>query len=98
MTRPVFAGLELLVELAGGAGNKNSTGDAALAIFDALDDACGLAALGTVGALGGVHHLLAICSFGDLGHYFSCFGYEVILAFGMRQSAAGDPEEQSKSF
>jgi hypothetical protein len=41
--------LELFVELAGRAGNKNSAGDAALAVLYALDDAGFLAALRAVG-------------------------------------------------
>jgi hypothetical protein len=60
--------LQLLVELAGGAGDENAAGDAALSVLDALHDAGGLAALGAVGALGGVHDLLAVSSLGNL-HY-----------------------------
>jgi len=63
--------LELFAEFAGGAGNEDSARDAAFAIFDALHDTRGLAALGTVGALGGVHHFFAVCGFGDFGHVFS---------------------------
>jgi hypothetical protein len=60
--------LELLVEVAGGAGNVDAAGDAAFAVLDALDDAGGLLALGAIGALGGVHHLVTACNFGNLSH------------------------------
>jgi hypothetical protein len=63
--------LQLFAEFAAGAGNENSAGDATLAVFDALHDTRGLAALGTVGALGRVHHFFAVCGFGDFGHVFS---------------------------
>jgi hypothetical protein len=60
--------LELLVEFAAGAGNKDASGNVAFAVLHALHDPCGLAALGTVGALGGVHDLLAVRRFGDFCH------------------------------
>ena len=60
--------LQLLVEFAGRAGNKNPPRDAALAVFHALHDAGGLATLGAVGALGRVHHFFAVGCFGNLGH------------------------------
>ena len=63
--------LQLLVEFAGRAGNKNSAGDAALAVLHALYDAGLLAALGAVGALGGVHDLFAVGCFCDLCHVLS---------------------------
>lgn len=71
--------LQLLVEVASGAGDEDAAGDAALAVFDALHDAGGLAALGAVGAFGGVHDLLAVSSFGDLGHCFSRWIFSVGL-------------------
>ena len=43
------SGLELFEKLACRAGDVDSAGDAALAVFDALHDAGGFAALGTVG-------------------------------------------------
>jgi len=66
--RPI---LKLLVEFASGAGNEDSPGNAALPILHPLYDAGWLAALGAIGALGRIHHFLAICGLGDLGHYFS---------------------------
>ena len=65
--------LQLLVKLAGGAGNENPAGGAAFAVLHPFDDARGLAALGAVGALGGVHYLLTVSSLGNLGHSFSQF-------------------------
>jgi hypothetical protein len=85
------ARLELLVEFAGGAGDENAAGDAALAVLDALYDARGLAALGAIGALGGVHYFLTVSSLGDLGHWFSQFFLwcEFILPYvGNRQRSA----------
>src|ERR1700674_1914652 len=52
--------LQLLVELAGRAGDEDPAGYAALAVFQALDDASGFATLGTVRALGSVHYFFAI--------------------------------------
>src|SRR6185312_3864742 len=63
--------LELLVELARRAGDENPAGDVALAVFDTLYDAGGLAAFGAVGALGCVHYFLAVCGLSNLGHIFS---------------------------
>jgi hypothetical protein len=60
--------LELFVELAGRAGDINSARDASFAVFDALHNAGGLAALRTIRALGRVHNFLAICCLGNLGH------------------------------
>jgi hypothetical protein len=62
--------LKLLVEFAGRAGDVDSAGDATLAVFDALDDAGGFVALGTIGGLGGVHYLLAVTCFCDLCHFW----------------------------
>src|ERR1700761_986852 len=59
---------KLFVEVAGGAGDVYAAGDAALAVLDPLHDAGGLAALGTIGALGRVHYLLAVCCLGDFSH------------------------------
>jgi len=66
--RSSILGSELLVEFAGGAGDENAARDAAFAVFDPLNDAGGLAALGAIRALGGVHYLLAVCCLGNLGH------------------------------
>ena len=52
--------LKLLEELTARARDINPARDAALAVFHALDDARGLAALGAIRALGGVHDLLAV--------------------------------------
>ena len=60
--------LELLVKLAGRARDINTAGNIPFAIFHALYDAGGFAALGTVRALGGIHHFFAIRRFGDLSH------------------------------
>src|ERR1700722_1577059 len=64
--------LQLLEKFAGGARNVNAAGDAAFAVFYALDDAGGLATLRAIGAFGGVHHLLAVSGFCDLGAW--CHG------------------------
>jgi hypothetical protein len=64
--------LQLLEELAAWAGNVYPARDAAFAVFHALDDAGGLAALGAIRALGCVHDLLAVGCFCDLGAY--CHG------------------------
>src|SRR5438270_12815156 len=61
-------GLQLFVKLAAGAGNKDTAGNVAFAVLDALYDPGGLTALGTIGALGSVHYFLAVCRLGDLGH------------------------------
>jgi hypothetical protein len=83
-------GLELFEEFAGRAGDVDSAGDAALAVLDALYDACGLGALGTIGALLGVHDLLAVTGFGDLCHCFVLPETKVWLdrfAWAMRRPA-----------
>ena len=64
------AALQLLVKIASGTGNVNPTGRTALAVFHALHDAGWLRALGTIRALGGIHFLLAVAGFGNLGHVF----------------------------
>src|ERR1017187_6106959 len=61
--------LELLVEVARRAGNIDPARYAALAVLHALDDARRLAALGTIRALAGVHHLLTVRRFCDLCAY-----------------------------
>jgi len=61
--------LELLEKLTARAGNVNPAGDAALAVFHALDNARGFAALGAIRARCGVHDLLAVGCFCDFGTY-----------------------------
>jgi hypothetical protein len=56
------------VEIACGAGDIDSSRRVPLAILDPLYYPRRLGALGTVRALGGVHFLLAISGFGNLGH------------------------------
>ena len=58
------------MEVAHGTRDVDSAWDAAFTVLDALDDARGFRALGTVGRLRRVHHLLAIASFGNFGHGF----------------------------
>ena len=60
--------LELFVEIAHRARDIDSARNAAFTVLDALDDARGFLALGTVRRLRRVHHLLAIASFGNFGH------------------------------
>jgi hypothetical protein len=75
-------GLELLVEFAGGAGDEDSTRDAALTVFYPLYNARWLATLGAVSALGRVHYLFAISCFGNFCHRFSqIFGVKLILPY-----------------
>ena len=62
------SGLQLLVEIACRARNVHAAGDVSLAVFHAFNHAGGLAALRAIGALGGIHHLLAVCGFCDLGY------------------------------
>ena len=62
---------KLLVKFAGRAGNENAAGNAAFPILHPFGNTRGLAALGAVGALGGVHYFLAVCGLGDFGHVFS---------------------------
>ena len=60
--------LKFLVELAGRTRDIDSARNTAFAVFDALDDARGLATFGTVGRLRRVHYLLAITSLCNLCH------------------------------
>jgi hypothetical protein len=60
--------LQFLEELARGAGDKHTSRNVALAILYTLNNAGGLCAFWTVGALGRIHHLFAITSFCDLSH------------------------------
>ena len=60
---------EFLEELACRARDVNPARDAAFAVFHPLNNARGLAALGTIRALGGVHDLLAVRCLCDLGAY-----------------------------
>jgi hypothetical protein len=60
--------LEFLVEVARRARDIDSARDAAFTVLDALDDARGFRALGTVSRLRRVHYFLAIASFGNFGH------------------------------
>ena len=60
--------LELFVEFAARAGNEDSAGGIAFAIFHTLYNPGRLAAFRAIGALGGVHDFLAVCRFGDLSH------------------------------
>ncbi len=56
------------MEFTAGAGNKDAARNVAFAVFHAFYDPGGLAALGAIGALGGVHYFLAVRRFGDLSH------------------------------
>jgi len=60
--------LKFLVEIAYRARDVDSARDTPLAVFYTLDDARGLAALGTVSRLRRVHFLFAITSFCNLCH------------------------------
>ena len=71
--------LQLLVELAAGARNIDAAGDVALAVFYPLHNPGGLAALGAIRALGGIHYFLAISRLGDLGHYFLLNGKYLLV-------------------
>jgi hypothetical protein len=61
--------LKFFVEVARGARDIDSAGNAALAVFYALDDARRFAALGTVGRLRRVHFLLAVTCFRYFSHW-----------------------------
>ena len=61
--------LKFLVEIAGRARDIDTAGDTSLAVFYALNDACGFAAFGTVGRLRRVHYLLAITCFCYFSHW-----------------------------
>jgi hypothetical protein len=64
------------VKFAAGAGNKDSAGGIAFAVFHALYDPGRLAAFRAIGTLGGVHDFLAVCRFGNLSHD-SIFSWDV---------------------
>jgi hypothetical protein len=72
-------GLELFEEVAGRAGDVDSAGGSALAVLDPLDDAGWFGALGTVGALGGIHCFLTVAGFG----YFCHDETPLMLKFGV---------------
>jgi hypothetical protein len=61
--------LELLEELTRRARNIDSARHAPLTVLHALDDSRRFAALRTIRALAGIHHLLAICRFCNLCSY-----------------------------
>jgi hypothetical protein len=75
----VVKSLQFLEELAARARNEDPSTHIAFTVFNALYDAGGLAALGTIGALGGIHHFLAISGLGYLGH-----GFDLLLFDGSR--------------
>lgn len=75
---PARQKLQLLVKFAGRAGNKNPAWDSAFTILHALYDACLLAALGAVSALGGVHDLFAVGCFCDFCHVLSSYPLHTI--------------------
>ena len=65
--------LQLLVKVAGGAGDIDAAGDAAFAVLRALDDAGWFAALRTIRGFRGIHLFFAIGCLCNLGHDdFSC--------------------------
>jgi hypothetical protein len=68
MRADIETALEFFEEIARRAGDIDSTGGAALTVLDALDDAGGFGALGTIGALVGVHDLLTVAGLGNLRH------------------------------
>jgi hypothetical protein len=68
--------LEFFVEFASRAGNKDSAGGVAFAVFHALYNPGRLAAFRAIGALGGIHNFLAVCRFGNLSHD-SIFSWDV---------------------
>src|SRR5271157_1372506 len=78
--------LKFFVEVAHRAGDIDSAWNAALAVLHALDDACRLVALGTVGRLRRVHHLLAVPCFCNLGH----LAVFLLLGLSLRTSAAAN--------
>src|SRR5580692_4727939 len=86
--------LQLLEKFAGRAGDVDSAGDTAFAVFDALDDARGLAAFRAVGALGGVHDFLAVSGFCDFGAY-GHVGCLLIFAIVVSKFAQRDPHLSS---
>jgi hypothetical protein len=62
--------LKLLEKLAGGTRDEYPAPDAAFAVLNPLYDAGRLAAFWAIGALGGIHDLLAVSCFGYLGHWY----------------------------
>src|SRR5579864_6888110 len=82
--------LELLEELTCRARDVNSARDTAFAVLHALHDARRFAALGAIGTLGGIHDLLAVGCFCDLGAYCHV---ESLLMFRMcaQRSASTTP-------
>jgi hypothetical protein len=69
--KTINSALELLVELASGAGDVHSARHAAFSIFDTLHNASRLGALGTIRALGGVHLFFTVARFRNLCHDLS---------------------------
>jgi hypothetical protein len=68
------------VEFAARAGNKDTAGDVAFAVFHALYDPRRLAALRAVSAFGSIHYFLAVRRFGDLSHLKKSPGCRVSAA------------------
>jgi hypothetical protein len=71
--------LELLEEIARGAGDIHSARSTALTVLDTLYDAGGFGALGTIRALVGIHDLLTVAGLGNFRHnarspWYECFG------------------------
>ncbi len=60
--------LKLLVKFASRAGDIHAPWHPAFAVFHPLHNARRFAALRAIRALRGIHYLLAICCFGNLGH------------------------------
>jgi hypothetical protein len=60
--------LEFFKEIARRAGDIHSARSTALTVLDALDDAGGFGALGTIRALVGIHDLLTVAGLGYLRH------------------------------
>jgi hypothetical protein len=79
--------LEFLEEFAAGAGNEDSAGGVAFAVFHALYDPGRLAAFRAISALGGIHDFLAVCRFGNLSHD-SIFSWDVGFSAALKSAAA----------
>src|SRR5580704_9964446 len=82
LTRCPVSRLQLLEELTARARNVNSARDAAFAVFHSFDDACGLAALWAIRALGSIHDLFAVSGFCDLGAW--CHGGILLISLNLR--------------